>query len=897
MRAAVDRHDAILRKAIEDNGGAVFRTMGDAFCAAFSSASQGLSASVEAQRALFAEPWGADTGPLRVRMGLHTGLGELGGSDYMGPPLNKVARLMSAGQGGQVLVSASTYDLSRDTLPLGVYFLDLGEHRLKDLQRPEHIFQLVIPGLPAEFPPIKTLDVHPNNLPIQRNFLVGREGELAAARQLLLRDDVGLLTLVGPGGIGKTTFALQIAAEVADRFEDGVFFVSLAPITNPDLVVPSIAQVLAVREIAGRSMLSVLKDYLQNQRLLLVIDNFEQVIEAASELADLLSGARHLKAIVTSREVLHLRGEQEFVVPPLSLPNPRHLPPLESLSQYQAVALFIQRARLVKADFEVTNQNAPAVAEICYRLEGLPLAIELAAARIRLLPPQALLERLTSRLKLLTGGARDLPARQQTLRGAIQWSYDLLQPVEQTLLTRLSVFKGGCSLEAVEAVCNAAGDIEIDTLDGIASLVDKSLVRQEMGVGGEPRLYILDTICEFAWEQLQSRGPEATEQLLLHHARYYMEMAERTDENLDRGKSREWLDHLEEEHDNLRSALTWTLDTRLSEIAIRLSAALWWFWNTRGYGSEGLALMERAIALEDASAYPVAYAYSLMGAAELAWRIRDYEKSKQLANESVATWQGMGELDATGRRGLGYALITLGIALEYLGDHAGAQQPNEEGARLLREVGDLRGLAVALLDLGLVANSRGDYAASRAALSEGLEVTRGLGDRWGAAQVLNTLGDLERIEGDYPQAEERYEESLAIYRELSMRVEIPATLHNLGYTALARGDSERAETLFREGLPLQIEYNDRHGIIECISGLASVAGFRGQGERAARLFGAANALHEATGGPVWPAERIEMERQIAAARAKTDQATWDKAWAEGRQMSLEQAIGYALEQG
>jgi class 3 adenylate cyclase len=452
MKAALVRHDEILREAIEDKGGFVFKTVGDAFCCAFPTAPDAIKAALSAQRSLCTEEWNEGC-TIRARMALHTGTVEARGGDYYGPPVNRVARLLSAGHGGQTLLSHAIQELVRDELPSGTNLRDLGEKRLKDLFRPERVFQVIAPGLPSEFPPLRTLDAYRNNLPLQPTPLVGREREVEAVCERLRSPDVRLLTLVGPGGTGKTRVGLQAAVELLEEFEGGVFLVALAAIADPALVGSTIARALGLTETGDQPPEEILKSYVRERQLLLLLDNFEQVLEAAPLLDVLLGAAPRLKVLATSRAPLRLYGEHEFPVPPLLLPDTVHLPETETLAQYEAVRLFIERARAVKPDFTVTNENAPAVAEICARLDGLPLAIELAAARIRLLPPQAMLFRLSNRMKLLTGGARNLPERQQTLRGAIEWSYDLLDPEEQTLFARLSVFAGGRTLEAIEARC------------------------------------------------------------------------------------------------------------------------------------------------------------------------------------------------------------------------------------------------------------------------------------------------------------------------------------------------------------------------------------------------------------------------------------------------------------
>src|SRR5215216_1569219 len=488
MQVALARHDEILRGATEQHGGYVFKTIGDAFCCAFRTAPDALETSLFAQRALLSKVgWPEETGPLLVRMALHTGTTEERDGDYFGPPVNRVARLLSAAHGAQVLLSLPTHEMVRDQLPAGTSLTDLGEHRLKDLFRPERVFQLSTPELPSEFPHLRTLEAYRNNLSLQPTPLVGREKEVSEVRDLLRSEETRLLTLTGPGGIGKTRLALQAAADLLDDFSDGAFLVPLATLTEAELFFSAVAETLGVRETGEQSLDESLKDYLHERRLLLVLDNFEQVLGAAPAVTQLLAAAPGLKVLATSRAPLGLYGEHEFPVPPLTLPDLKRPPPLERLTQYEAVGLFVERARAVKPDFSITNESAPAVAEICVRLDGLPLAIELAAARIKMLPPKAMLPRLSSRLKLLTGGARDLPVRQRTLRGAIEWSHTLLGDGEKTLFARMAVFSGGRTLEAVEAVCDAQGDLPVDTFEGVSSLLDKSLLRQEEGPEGEPR--------------------------------------------------------------------------------------------------------------------------------------------------------------------------------------------------------------------------------------------------------------------------------------------------------------------------------------------------------------------------------------------------------------------------
>jgi predicted ATPase/class 3 adenylate cyclase len=632
----------LLRSVFEYWHGHEVDTQGDAFFVVFARSADAVSAAVEAQRALAPHAWPEGI-EVRVRIGLHTGEPSLGTEGYTGVDVHQAARIMSSGHGGQVLLSQATRELVEHTLSNDVALRDLGEHLLKDLQRPSHLFQLVIAGLPSDFPPLNTLSTHPNNLPIQPTPFIGREKEVAAVRQLLRREDVYLVTLTGPGGTGKTCLALQVAAELSDLFADGIYCVDLAPICDPALVIAAIMQSLSIGEVGGQLLVERLKDDLQRKQMLLLLDNFKQVVSAALQVADLLATCPQLKVIVTSRVVLHVQAEQEFFVPPLSLPDPNQLPDLAALSQYEAVALFIRRAQSVMPDFQVTNTNAHAVAEICVRLDGLPLAIELAAARMKLLSPEALLVRLDQPLHVLTSGPRDVPARQQTLRNTIAWSYQLLNAREQRLFRQLSVFAGGCTMEAIEALCTSLGSTSESILDGVTSLVDKSLLQHvEQPAGEEPRFVMLETIREYALERLKSLGE--TEVVRRAHAAYFLRLAEEAEQGMAGPQQALLLERLEREHGNLRAAMQWSLEhaEEGKAMALRLGGALLSFWYVRAYFSEGRDFLERALTLSDAVAAPVR-AKALRTPSQLHDALGSLDRAAAFCEESLVLYRELAD--------------------------------------------------------------------------------------------------------------------------------------------------------------------------------------------------------------------------------------------------------------
>jgi predicted ATPase/DNA-binding CsgD family transcriptional regulator len=765
-----------------------------------------------------------------------------------------------------------------------------------------------------------------HSLPAQPTPLIGRGQEVQTVRQLLTRRHVRLLTLTGVAGVGKTRLALQVAAELLDGFAEGVFFVPLAPLSDPALVLPTIAQILALREVGDRGFLDLLKASLQDKQLLLVLDNFEQVVSAALVIAELLAAAPRLHVLVTSRTSLHLSGEHELVVPPLALPDLRDLPPLDRLTEYGAIRLFVERAQAVQSDFALTEGNAAAVAAICHQLDGLPLAIELAAGRSKLFSPQALLPRLKSRLKLLVGGAQDLPLRQQTLRKTIDWSYDLLEEDEKSLFRRLAVFVGGCTLEAAEAVCNAQGDLEVDVPDAVVRLIDKSLLQQAAATDGEPRVLMLETIREYALERLKASGE--TEAMRRQHATLFLQLAEESFPKMNSAEQPIWFKRLEADHDNLRAAMQFVVEQEGTEprreMALRLGVALQWFWFTRGYFSEGKIFLERALRAQEGVASAVV-AKALDAAAELAFDNGDLERSEELSKKSLALFQEQGDIV-----GIASCLFNLGSCARLRCQYATARSQLEEAAVLFQQVGDTWKRGRCLTNLARLFTTRGEYDRSRAVLEESLEIYRTLGvqeriglvlclqaemlflsggnlttaqslaeqslplireggNTWLGAHALDLLAQIFLQQGKTARARELCEESLATFKgEESIYRDMP--LLSLARVVAREGDLAAAQQLYRKSLALARAMGTNDYIAFCLEGLAAVVAAQGEPRWAARLWGTAEARCEALGTPLPPVYRADYERAVAAARTQLGEKFFAAAWAEGRTLTPEQAL-------
>jgi predicted ATPase len=737
--------------------------------------------------------------------------------------------------------------------------------------------------------PSKQLEARPTNLPVQRTGFVGREKEVDAAKELLLRADVRLVTITGPGGIGKTRLAVEVASGLVEYFPGGIHFVPLSPLCDPGSIASLIVQTLAIRETGGQSPIELLKENLQHSArapMLLLLDNFEHLIEAAPTVAELLVMGPDLKILVTSRAALHLYGEHEFPVAPLALPDSRSIPSVEALSQYPAVALFVQRAVAAKPDFALNRENAAAVAEICARLDGLPLAIELAAARVKVLSPSSLLTRLANRLQLLTGGARDLPQRQQTLRAAMDWSYDLLSAAEQNLFRRLSVFVGGCNLEGVEAVCDTKGDLDLDLLDGMASLVDKSLVQQVEHAKGEPRFRMLETVREYALEKLEASGEKALTKRA--HAAYCLVLAEEQASE-ESAEGTEWLERFTLEHANFRAGVEWLTETGDAEWGLRLGTALFRFWEMREYLAEGRGRLGKLLKLPGAAAPTKARARALFAAGVLAVEQGDYVSAGVLVQESLDIARQLGDM-----RGAAVSLNALAVNARDRGDLPLARSLFEESLALWRESGDPKAVARSLSNLASVAKIQGDNGRASSLYAECLSIFQALGDRMGVAWSINHQGDVARDQGDIAAARTLYEQALAIFRELGDRWGIAGTLADLGNLAREERNYSAAHTRYGESIKIFQELDHKRGIARLLECFACSAAARAETERSLRLAGAAAALRQDIGAPLTPTEQAKLEATLHPARQALTDTAGVTAWLEGWALPMDEAIEEVL---
>ena len=862
--AVRERHRELLRAAFAAHGGEERSTEGDSFFVLFDSARSAIRAAIDGQRALAAEPW-PDGVAVKVRMGVHSGEALLEFGDVAGYDVNRAARIAGTAWGSQIVVSDAVRALA-DGAGEAFQLRGLGEHRLKDLLAPERLSQVVAAGLPEEFPPLRSLDTRPNNLPTQLTSFVGRHDELEGALRLLR--GTRLLTLTGPGGIGKTRLSLQVAAAAADDFPDGVWFVPLEPVRERELVAPTIARVIGVTDKANRPVLDGIAEALGNGRVLFVLDNFEQAIDAAPVLPEMLARSAGLRILVSSRIALRVSGEQEFPVPGLPTPpDPSRIPELErlnlpaelrtvsaaTLEGFESAQLFVARARSVRPGFELTDGNAPAVARITARLHGMPLAIELAAARIKLLSPEQIVDRLEGHLSLLTSGSRDLPERQQTLRGAIAWSYDLLDPGTRRLLNRLAVFVGGCELELADRVCGPASELGVDVLDGVGTLIDQSLLRVSEADDAQ-RYLMFDAIREYASEMLTTSGE--CDDIEERRSRAFLDLVEEAAPQLRGADQRRWLDRLEREHDNLRATLKWAVSRPDPEVAVRVAFALWRFWQQRGYLNEARTRLDEMRG-QDWDLSPVLRA-----------RLAE-------ARGGVAYWQA---------------------------DQATAEACYTEALALWREIGDGREIANALYNRAyaeaawIMGGQSGDPTASRQMLEEALQIYRDLGDVEGEGNILWAMGSFNFFANEMVEAESIYRQALALHRAGKNRTMEAWSLHMLALALVSQKRASEAKVAAREALAFFKEAGDVAGITLVLDDLSGVAIFDEDLPRAGRMWGAARHLQEITGADLAAFNETGFgSLGYPTARQVLSPEDLERYAAEGAAMSLDEAVAYAFE--
>lgn len=833
---ALDLHRALLRRAFESHGGFEVDCEGDAFFVAFSRAEDAVAAASEAQRALVAADW-PEGQAFPVRMGIHTGEPLVVPPKYVGLDVHRASRVMASGHGGQVLLSQTTRALIGEDMAVR----DLGEHRLRDLSLPQRLYQLRIEGLRSDFPALKTLENRPTNLPVQPTPLIGREHELQEMEALLLRDDVRLVTLTGVGGTGKTRLALHTAADLIEHFDNGVFFVSLAPVTDASLVIPMIAQTLGLREQAGQALADTIGEYLRDKEMLLLVDNFEHVVEAAPAIAALLSRAPALRVLATSRMPLRLAGEHLYAVPPLGLPDAGSRADLEALTQVEAVRLFISRARAARADFVVTAENAPAVAEVCVRVDGLPLAIELAAARIGVLSPEAMLSRLDQRLKLLTGGGRDRDLRQQTLRDTIAWSFDLLAAGEKALFARLSVFADGCRIDAAETVCVAVGDPNIDVFDGLTSLVEKSLLRQRDDADGEPRFWMLETIREYATEQLDGRGD--SNDLRRRHAEHYLAQAV-SDASALRGHGQsDALARLDQDLLNLRAALERAALMDGRRVA-QAAATLVEFWELRGQITEGRKWITRAL---DRS-------------------------MTELSAERAALAVAAGRLAERG------------------GDLGLARSHGEDALRIYRALDDSPGVMRTLGNLGTAAGNAGDLTGASSLFNQALDLAIALADPWAQALQELNLSAVALLQSNAERASLFGRRAAANFARLGDEYNCAAATSNHAFALLMAASLDDARDSFERALRTATRLDAGVLIINALIGLGAATIAAGEIEAGIELLSAAESRRADLDVVLDAHEHAVRDRATADTRSLLAEERVAAAWARGQKLDLEAVV-------
>jgi predicted ATPase/class 3 adenylate cyclase len=895
-----------LRRVFRRHRGRVLDTQGDSFFVAFARGPlDAIAAALECQRWLSHQVW-PDGIDVRIRMAIHTGLPRRGGppgnDSYVGIDVHRAARLCEAAHGGQVLISAVTEALVRPHLPEGIGLAALGEHQLRDLAAPELIFQILAPDLASSFPPLRAPQTLQASLPVPRTAFFGRDRETGDILHLLADPEARLVTLTGPGGTGKTRLAIAVARAAAGMFRDGACYVALAPVADPHLVASLVVRCLGLQEAGPTPPEDLILGHLRQRRMLLVFDNFEHILPAASLVADLLSGCPAITVLTTSRAALRLSGEHDYAVPPLGLPDLTSSGGGEALFRYPAVELFVERATRATPHFEATADNLAAIARICVRLDGLPLAIELAAARTSILSPQEILAQLDrpgehGSMALLTDGARDAPARHRTLRNAIQWSLDLLAPEACALFARLSAFVGSFDLEAAFAIgsiappalANNAPEWRPRSLASIGTLVENSLLQRVERTGSEARFSMLETIREYALDRLCAADEGTAARLT--HARHYASLAEAGAKELGGARQAQWLVRLEDDHPNFRAALSWSLSSACTDpdVAIRLATALWIFWFRRAHLREGSRWIEQVNEARGAAASPVSRATLLTADGSFARMIGDFERAAHLLEAATSIWR-----DLHDREGTAWALSHLGLAKQWLGELDAGVEILEESLGLRVELGEDRGIARSLFHLAIAEDFRGRFGKAAELYQRTLEIQQRIGDNWGSARVLGYLAKVLLRSGDDAGAEPLCERALKLSEEVADRWGIGLAQAGLGGVSMARGILPLATERLKASLLIFRDVGAQDRVAECLQDLALVARRMGATEQSVRLSAGAATIQRASRFAFWPALQAQRDAELAEARNLLGEARFMAVWTQGCLMSAPDAIEDAL---
>jgi predicted ATPase/class 3 adenylate cyclase len=892
MKTSLAKHDSLLRGIFLMHNGQIVKTTGDGFHVVFTTATDAVQAAIHSQQALQKDSWGEAV--IKARMGIHTGEAEFRDGDYFGQTLNLAARIMSVGHGGQILTSETTLRVTQEHLPTNITILDLGMHHLKGCLKPEHILQFAAPDLQQEFPPLTSIATRMNNLPPQLTSFIGREREMKEATTRL--ENARLLTLIGPGGTGKTRLSIQLGTEILSHFADGVWLIELAPLADPALILQTVASVLGVRSQVGMPLANIVNDYLRAKNLLLILDNCEHLVEASAQFTEmLLQFAPHIKIVASSREALGIAGETVYRVPSLSLPNQANVT-REAVLGFESVQLFVERAASANPKFHLTDENASSIAQICSRLDGIPLALELAASRVSVFTPEQISKRLDDRFRLLTGGSRTALPRQQTLRALIDWSYDILTPAECTLLKRLSVFTGGWIFEAAESMFN-----EMDVLELLPQLVNKSLVTMDEE-GDEPRYRLLETIRQYARDKLLESGEAA--EIRTRHLDYHVWLTASAEPYLFGSEALKWVNRLEAEHDNLRAAIEWGMDNDPIKV-LRMAGALQYFWFRRGYEGEAIhwieEALERARSLPEASGDPSQSSEQVRERSMIiakAWSSKSFLHFSQgdMINASAAAATCADHARQLNDKRLLAIVLTFEAAAKMMsGRFNDVEDIMNEALSIVDESNDqfAIGMAYGMIGSRMIMAGR-DNEESRALVAKGLAALKGSENRFGHTMILFAAAMGARFNGRFDEAREGFAPLIPIFHEMGDFHRANMVLSETAHIERLEGHHEKATAMYRESILVWKRLGHRAAVANQLECFAFIAKAKEQPEHAIRLLGAAEALRELINIHMTDLERAEYEHEVNDLKANLDQKTFVSLWAEGRAMTMEEAVDLAV---